>query len=86
MKLFFSRVASPYEEVENVEVRKRKCRRIASSPNRKCVSETRVGSGRDISFPVVSETVRGRPRYLVARTEVRKWFPDSSCVGGAACP
>ena len=49
-----------------------------SSPNRKCVSETRVAIGlRRDSFPVVSETVQGeayRSRYpyfsnlVIART------------------
>ena len=47
-----------------------------------------IGSGRDF----ISGCFRNsaweayRSRYLVARTEVRKWFPDSSCVGGAPRP
>ena len=49
------------------------------SPNRKCVSETksRVHGRARISFPVVSETVRGAYRsrytYLVARTRLLKF-------------
>ena len=50
------------------------------SPNRKCVSETksRVHGPARISFPVVSETVRGRLyrsryTYLVARTRLLKF-------------
>ena len=55
MKLFFSRVASPFVEVENVEVRKRKYEN--ESAERKYGSE-KVGSQ---TLPVWA----GRPRLLL---------------------